>query len=166
MRQLRALNNFLAALLKPLCLLLVLVYSGVVILQVLARNYFLISVPWTDEAALILFGWSVFFGAALGVKSRKHYIVDLFPSEYVKTNTLMDFVANILVLGMVTVLFWGGYLFFEMGIVRKFLSIPLSQSWLYVSMPIATGCMLLFTLENLISDAVKLKALFQGGSRS
>ena len=59
MERLRKLNDFLCFVLTKVCLVMVLLFTCVVIFQVLARNYILVSVPWTDEVALILFVFSV-----------------------------------------------------------------------------------------------------------
>lgn len=162
MKILRSINNAIVSLLKALCLGMVLVYTGVVVFQVLARNYFLISVPWTDEVALILFVWTVFLGAAVAVRQKVHFIVDLFSADRIRLNTFLDVIAGFFVLGMVLVLFYGGILFMPMGLSKTFSSIRVSQGWLYISMPVASGCMLLFTVENMVNDLRKLRRVLRG----
>ncbi len=157
MERLRKLNDFLSLLLTKCCLILVLLFTGVVIFQVLARNYILISVPWTDEVALILFVWSVFLGAAVALRKRMHYIVDLFPSSFERTNSFLDLIASLLVLAVVLVLIYGGSIFAHMGLMRRFSSILVTQSWLFISMPVAGVCMLLFSIENIVGDFNKFR---------
>lgn len=149
--------------LRAMCLVLVSIFTCLVIFQVLARNYLRISVPWTDEMALIFFVWSVMLGAAVGVRKRVHYLVDLFSASWVRLNVVMDIIANILIVIVILVLLWGGVIYFQMGLSRNFNSIIFTMSWLFISLPISAVCMLFFTAENIISDLGRLKKAFSKG---
>jgi TRAP-type C4-dicarboxylate transport system permease small subunit len=159
-------NDILCGVLKVCCLVLCVIFTLVVLFQVLSRNYLLISVPWTDEVALIFFVWSVFLGAALGVRKRSHFLVELFPKSCVRLNSFLDVVSGFLVLGMVGVLLWGGAIFARMGLRRNFSSIIITQMYLFVSMPIAAFCMLLFSIENLAGDLSRFRKALKGGEGS
>lgn len=163
MERLRKLNDFLCFVLTKICLVMVLLFTCVVIFQVLARNYILVSVPWTDEVALILFVWSVFLGAAVALRKRMHYIVDLFPPSCKRTNSFLDLLSSFLVLGVVLVFLYGGSVFAHMGLVRRFSSILVTQSWLFVSMPVAAVCMLLFSIENIANDFARFRNALRRG---
>ena len=164
MQPLKKLNDFLIRILQACCLFLVVVFTFVVCFQVLARNYLEISVPWTDEIALIFFVWSVFLGAAIGLRKRIHFLVDLFPSSWIKLNSFFDLFSSILVIGIVLVFFWGGSIFTHMGLKRNFSSIIVSQAWLFISMPLAAGCMILFSIENIAGDFTRFRNSFRGGN--
>jgi TRAP-type C4-dicarboxylate transport system permease small subunit len=159
-------NDLLCGLLKACCLVLCVVFTLVVLFQVLSRNYLLISVPWTDEIALIFFVWSVFLGAALGVRKRTHFLVELFPKSCVRLNAFLDLTSDLLVLGMAAVFLWGGALFAQMGLRRNFSSIIVTQTYLFISMPIAAFCMLLFSVENLAGDLGRFKKALSGREKS
>ena len=161
---LKKLNNFLIRILQACCLFFVVVFTLIVFFQVLARNYLAISVPWTDEIALIFFVWSVFLGAAIGLRKRSHYMVDLFPKSWVRLNAFFDFFSSVLVIGIVLVLFWGGSIFAHMGLKRNFSSIIVSQAWLFISMPLAAGCMILFSIENIAGDFTRFRNSLRGGT--
>ncbi|MGI6783275.1 MAG: TRAP transporter small permease [Aminivibrio sp.] len=163
MGALKKLNDGLCAILQAICLILVLIFTVTVIFQVAARNYLMISVPWTDEVSVILFIWSVFLGAAVGLRKRSHFLVDLFPESWKKTNSFFDLFSSFLVLGVAVVLLWGGSIFFKMGIKRNFNSIIVSKSWLFVSMPISATCMVLFSIENIVNDIKRFKGFLKGG---
>lgn len=49
----------------------------VFVVQVLARFVFKQPLPWTDEAAIILYLWAVLWGAAVVCKDREHVAFDL-----------------------------------------------------------------------------------------
>jgi TRAP-type C4-dicarboxylate transport system permease small subunit len=149
--------------LRALGLVLVSLFTCIVIFQVLARNYLKISAPWTDEASVIFFIWAVMVGSAVGVRTRVHYLVDLFPASYVRVNAVLDLIAGVLVFGIIIVLFWGGTIYFQMGFSRNFDSIIITMAWLFISLPISTACMFLFTLENFITDIGRVKKAFAKG---
>ncbi|MDR3200307.1 MAG: TRAP transporter small permease subunit [Spirochaetales bacterium] len=166
MKLLEKFNDGLCVVLRAACLVLVIVFTCLVIFQVLARNYILISVPWTDEVAIIFFVWAVMMGSAVGVRKRVHYLVDLFPASYVRVNAVMDLAAGLLMFLIITVLLWGGVVYFKMGLSRNFNSIIITMAWLFICLPISTVCMLLFTLENFLTDIGRLKKAFaKGGSQ-
>jgi TRAP-type C4-dicarboxylate transport system permease small subunit len=165
MKPLKKFNDFLCAVLRAACLVLVSVFSCLVIFQVLARNYLLISVPWTDEVAIIFFIWSVMLGAAVGVRKRIHYLVDLFPASYVRVNTVLDLVAGLLMFFIIAVLLWGGVIYFKMGLSRNFNSVIITMAWLFICLPVSAVCMLLFSVENFLADINKLRtACGKGGA--
>ncbi|NLB83815.1 MAG: TRAP transporter small permease [Synergistaceae bacterium] len=164
MKALKRINDFLIRILLAFCLFLVVVFTLVVFFQVLARNYLVISVPWTDEIALIFFVWSVFLGAAIGLRKRTHYMVDLFPKSWIRLNAFFDLFSSVLVIGMVFVFLWGGSIFAHMGLKRNFSSIIFSQAWLFVSMPLASACMILFSIENIAEDFTRFRNSLRGGT--
>jgi TRAP-type C4-dicarboxylate transport system permease small subunit len=161
--RLKTLNDLLCAVLRVCCLVLVVSFSCCVFFQVLARNYIKISVPWTDEMALVLFVWSVFLGAAVGLRERSHFLVDILPKSMLRANSGLDLFASFMVLFIVVILLIGGITFTRMGLRRNFNSIVIKQAWLFVSMPVSAFCMILFSIENIITDIGKVKSAARKG---
>ena len=60
------------------------VMFGAALLQVMARYVFLISIPWTEELARMLFAWSMLLGIAVGIRRREHVrvmaLLERFPA--------------------------------------------------------------------------------------
>ncbi len=50
----------------------------VFLVQIAARFVFNLPLPWTDEAAVILYLWVILWAAALMVQEREHVMFDLF----------------------------------------------------------------------------------------
>ncbi|MDR1626372.1 MAG: TRAP transporter small permease subunit [Spirochaetia bacterium] len=163
MEVLKKINDVLCMVLRAVGLVLVSLFTGIVMFQVIARNYIKISVPWTDEASVIFFIWAVMVGSAVGVRKRLHYLVDIFPASYVRVNALMDLFAGVLVFAIIVVLFWGGLIYFEMGFSRNFDSIIITMAWLFISLPVSAFCMILFTIENILIDIGRVKKAFTNG---
>lgn len=73
----------------------------VFVIQVAARFVFNYPLAWTDEAAVILYLWSVLWGAALVCKDREHVAFDLlYQSVSPRTRRAMALLAAILVGGL------------------------------------------------------------------
>lgn len=77
MNALVRINNFAAAAVKVLVVLMVLVMLGALSAQVLLRYAFDITLSWSEELSLGLFTWTVLLMAALGVREGFHVRMSL-----------------------------------------------------------------------------------------
>ncbi len=162
MNTLRAINKILDCIFKKACVSLLLIFTLVVLLQILSRNYIKIPMVWTQEVSLLCFLWSVYMGTAIAIRSRQHYIVELFPSKFVYTNKIMEMFADLFIFSLIIVLIVGGVKFTQMGGSRNFISIPLSMAWLFVAMPLSGVAMFLFGVENVVDDFINFKKRTKG----
>jgi len=81
--------------------LLFLALFGVFIVQIVARFGFDKPLPWTDEAAVILYLWVILWTAAWVVPEREHVVFDLvWNSVNVRTRQVMRIAGNLLVGGL------------------------------------------------------------------
>ncbi len=70
----------------------------VFIVQITARFGFNKPLPWTDEAAVILYIWVILWAAAVVVPEREHVVFDLlWNSVGVRGRQLMRIVGNLLI---------------------------------------------------------------------
>jgi len=87
-----------------------------VTLQVFSR--FLDWLPhyiWTEEMARLLFIWMVMFGAMLGVRESRHFIVDLWPSNTGRLSAALHLFASVCVLVFALIFVWYGIEFTRFG---------------------------------------------------
>lgn len=76
----------------------------VFIIQIIARFFFNKPLPWTDEAAVILYVWVILWAAAAVVPEREHVVFDLvWNSVNMRTRQAMRIVGNLLVGGLALV---------------------------------------------------------------
>jgi TRAP-type C4-dicarboxylate transport system permease small subunit len=76
----------------------------VFILQVTARFGFNKPLPWTDEAAVVLYVWVILWSAATIVPEREHVVFDLLWNRAGKrTRLVMRIVGNLMVGGLAAV---------------------------------------------------------------
>ena len=55
--------------------------TAVVGLQVVNRLALHLPIIWSEEAARFLFFWVVLLGAAIGVRQRRHFVLDVAPKR-------------------------------------------------------------------------------------
>lgn len=151
-------NNLIERLLAIVCVLLLATFIIVVFVKVIARNYFDIPMVWADEFSLLCFLWTVFLGAAIALRHKKHFIVDLAPSK-VKLNLGFDILSHFIVLSLIYVMIVYGYKFTISGLSRASNSLPFSLAYFFAPIPVAGVAMLLFTIELIISDTKKFLKL-------
>lgn len=73
----------------------------VFIVQITARFGFNRPLPWTDEAAVILYVWAILWGAAFMVPEREHVVFDLvWNSVNQRTRQVMRVLGNLMVGGL------------------------------------------------------------------
>ncbi|MBE0627707.1 MAG: TRAP transporter small permease [Burkholderiales bacterium] len=77
MRALLSINNFAAAAVKVLVVVMVVVMLGALSAQVFLRYAFNVTLSWSEELSLGLFTWTVLLMAALGVKEGFHVRMSL-----------------------------------------------------------------------------------------
>jgi len=76
----------------------------VFIVQITARFGFNQPLPWTDEAAVILYIWVILWAAALMVPEREHVVFDLvWNSIGYRARQVMRIVGNLLIGGLALV---------------------------------------------------------------
>lgn len=76
----------------------------VFIVQITARFGFNKPLPWTDEAAVILYVWVILWAAAFIVPEREHVVFDLvWNSVNQRTRQVMKIAGNLLIGGLALV---------------------------------------------------------------
>ena len=153
---LKNLNDGIERIIAGTALLLLSAFIVVVFLQVIARNYLKISLIWTDEVAVMAFVWSVFLGAAVAVRRGKHYVVEVLPSKFVRTNAVLKVCANLVILLFVYVMVRHGIRFAVMGLSRFSTAIAIPRFYYFAAVPISGVVMVLFQIEVIITDVTAL----------
>src|SRR5688500_17827026 len=96
--------------------------TAVVALQVVSR--FILHLPflWSEEVARFLFFWVVMLGAAMGVKSRRHFVIDVTMGRMQRLGRtgrfLFDIVPDACVLGFSILLVVLGFEYARSGLLR------------------------------------------------
>ena len=73
----RRASRFWLAINRVIATVLFALLTGVVALQVLTRFVLHAPIIWSEEVARFLFFWVVLLGAAMSVKDRRHFVIDV-----------------------------------------------------------------------------------------
>ena len=127
-----------------------LVFIVVVLFQVGSRNLFPGTFVWTDEIAMFCFVWSVFLGAAVGYRRGVHYVVEILPPSFVRTNRVLMIVAALLCLPMIWVFVVNGWSYADRSWRRYSFSLGYPMFYQNIVVPISGAAMALFSIELLV----------------
>lgn len=123
------------------------------LLQVIYRYILQQPLPWSQEALMISFVYSVLFGAAIAIKNNEHLTVDLF-ENLSKPLTLFLYFLEFSVVGMVIiVLMYYGYILVMENLQsgQTFASLPIKKAYVYSAIPISAFFMLFFHIKKVFS---------------
>jgi TRAP-type transport system small permease protein len=128
----------------------------VVALQILTR--FVLHEPfiWSEEVARFLFFCVVLLGAAISVKRRRHFVLDVTGGLRVRLRRvgrlLFDAVPDACVLGFSLFLLVQGIGYTRVGLFRVATNSGLSMGLVYLAIPVFAGLAVLYAAGNLVRD--------------
>jgi TRAP-type C4-dicarboxylate transport system permease small subunit len=144
----------------------VLFFAGltlVVTLQVLTRFVFHAPFIWSEEAARFLFFWVVMLGAAMSVRTRRHFVVDITSGHAARWGRagrfLFDIIPGICILAFSAFLLVQGIGYARVGLLRTATNLQISMSLVYAAIPAFALLSVLYSAANLVQD---LAAFVQG----
>lgn len=155
-------NDIIEKILRIFSVILMTILIVTVFTDVIVRNVIKKPIIWSTEVALISFIWAIFIGSAIAVRHRRHYIVEVVPMHWVKTNITLDIIADIASFALLYIMVISGIKFTQMGMIRYTVSLALPQSVMYVAIPISGFIMTLFNIEQLIYNVKKLHGVITG----
>lgn len=160
MKALKKFNDILEKIFTVISVILLTIFIVVVFVEVIARNVLKVPILWSTEVSLMTFIWAVFLGAAIAVRKKRHYIVELFPEQnFKKLNIIFDIFSDIAIFGIIYVMIFNGYTFAKMGLTRYSTSLSLPQTYFFACIPVSGVAMALFGIEWLFKDIARLGKL-------
>lgn len=154
------LKNLIDNIENYICRFLLVAFSSILFIQIIAREIFNHSISWSEESAVYLFVWFVFFGASNAIRIEAHNRID-FQYKYLPKNivTLFKLVAELAWLVFNLYFFYLSYdfVFNKMNLYWKSQTIGIPMKMIYMIMPIA------FFLMTLRHVQVNLKKILNRG---
>ena len=133
----------------------------VVICATVFTRYMLNLVPsWSEEVPRYMLVWITYLGASLCVRYQEHISLDIFFKLLpVRLRKFGHLVLNLMV-GVVGVIM----VVYGLGLLRQFgedlmESIPVTNFWLYLAMPISGALIILYVIEEVWRGILGLNAL-------
>lgn len=150
------------------------VYVGAVIsgamfvvlgMQVVSRYVFNSSFSWSEELALILFVWSIYFGSVAAVKRHQHLRLEIFIAKLKpRTRLVFDLIANIFFAGFSCIVIVG-----VMPIIQRLMRSGTSTAvmgipkWInYSILPVMFALMVF----RLIQDSIERVKIYNSGKNA
>ena len=122
-------------------------------LQVIYRFILRAPLVWSEEMALFLFQWGVFMGAALAVRQRGHFGLDIFirrlPASIVKP---LDKFGQVVVFCLAGGLVIWGYQISQMTMLQEYPTLQFPVGYCYLGIPVSGAFMAIFAVINEIED--------------
>lgn len=128
----------------------------VVTLQVVTR--FILHLPflWSEELARFLFIWVVMLGASMGVRNRRHFVVDVTMGRTQrlgpKGRLLFDVIPDACVLAFSIFLLVVGVGYAQSGLLRTATHSGISMGLVYYSIVVFAVLSVVYALTNLLRD--------------
>jgi len=149
--------NFISAVVRYVILVMTSCIFIIVLFTVFSRYLFNYVASWSEEVPRYLLVWIGFLGAALAVRQNEHIGFDYIFNKLPPTG--QKILALLLNLGIVII----GLIMLVYGIdfVKQFggdwmESIPYTNIWFYISLPISGALILLYVLRDEIRGIMSL----------
>ena len=143
--------------------------TAVVSLQVVNRGVLHLSFIWSEEAARFLFFWVVLIGAALGVRKRRHFVLDLSMGRADHGRSALRLVRGLIpdlcVLGFSVFLLVQGIDYAQTGVLRTATNSHVSMALVYTAIPVFAALAIVYAAGNLMADWRAYRAGGQMGQR-
>lgn len=146
---------------RLLCGLITVIVGALLVpvtLQIVSRYTDLIPTwMWTEEAARFFLIWMIMLGAAIAVRVRGHFDIDLLPEPKTPRGKIIArLFVDIVVAAFGTAFFWisSNYAFDARTEVSEITE--MSMALMYVAFPISSAGWLLFLGEQIFDDLTEL----------
>jgi len=136
--------------------------TAVVALQVLNRLVLHLPIIWSEEAARFLFFWVVLLGAALSVRRRRHFVLDLTGRRDRVAGgiagLLRDLLPDVCVLAFSAFLLVQGIGYTHTGFLRTAANSGISMGYVYAAIPVFAALSMVYTAVTLLADVRAFRA--------
>lgn len=157
-----SLKKYLSIFFETISVIAFCVIIILLILQVLFRYVFRVSVPWTEELARYFTIWMVYLGAALAYNDDDHIKIDFFIKKF-KNKILIKFVEylEMVVISIFALSLWlGALLLVEVGMRDWASTLPIQMGWVYLALPVSLIIIIVFIILKSLThsfDNLKVK---------
>ena len=165
LRQFDRFVALIAAIVRFVCIVLTIALFTIVVVAIIFRYGFGQAVSWTEEVPRYLLIWISFLATASCVLRREHVGFDvLFNALPQRARKILGVFLTLLIFGFGWVVFRYGIVFVQDFGPDLMETIPYTNYWYYVVMPISGFLIMLFSLKLMIDEIVKSDAGALSGS--
>jgi len=132
------------------------VLTAVVVLQVVNRLVLHLPLIWSEEVARFAFFWVVLLGAAISVRRRRHFVLDILPRHAQAGPRAWHFVLDVFpdlcVLGFAVFLLVQGLEYVRAGALRTATNSRINMAFVYAAIPLFAVLTVAYSALNLVGD--------------
>jgi TRAP-type transport system small permease protein len=162
-----ALNRFvngIVAVVRWTCIVQVIALFIIVVVAVIARYVFGQAVSWTEEVPRYLLIWISFLAGAVCVLKREHVAFDLLFYALPKApRRVLALILGGLIAGFGWVMFRYGIVFVQDFGSDLMETIPYTNIWYYVAMPVSGFLIMIFALKLMVDEFTDRDVAAPGG---
>ena len=131
---------------------LLMAFTGIILVDVVCRYWLHIPLNWAAESCILLFQWTVFLGAALSVRRRSHFALDLIVRRFPPPGRrATEGCVLLLVAGAAALLLLLGVGMTQRSWPSRYPTLPLSHGVAYLGIPVSAALMVLFIMEHAVA---------------
>ncbi len=157
-RALAAIDAFLVACFKWLCVVLFVVLTLIITANIFVRYVPVMSLHWLDEIVELSFAWMVFFGSAAVWILKGHFSAGDWISKLIKNPKWIAFYR--LVVDCISFAFIAIFFRYSVQLVARSSEVTavfeFPKKIIYACMPISAGVMLLYSLRFIVEGIVRM----------
>lgn len=158
-RGLSSVNAFLAGVARISVAIMLVVNLSIVFAGVIFRYVFGQPLGWVYEVAIFLMMWSAFVGSAALSRDKAHVSLDFIILKFpVRVREGIRAVLEIAVIVLLVVIIQSSLTMIQGLMASKSAYLRLPMVWVYSSVPVGMGMVLLQQIEHLISQCVTVAA--------
>jgi TRAP-type C4-dicarboxylate transport system permease small subunit len=167
METLSRLNSLLFKIIKEIMIIIGFFLIALTFIGVILRYVFGTSIIWAYEVSMMLLVWVSFLGAAIAVQTKSHVNFDLFVSKIPeRTRKWIILLKDLIILAFLVIGIYYGYRVFGQTMRQSMQTINLPVGLLYLALPVAFIPMILFYIEELLTEfKPKSQGADQGGMK-
>lgn len=115
-------------------------------------------IQWAVDISQILFAWIIFLGADLALQEKKHIGIEFFEQHFPqKCRIYLQLLWGILIAIFLGVCIYFGIQLCLSNYLRRFNSLPISYSWMTLSVPVGSLLMFITNIEQLYQNILLLR---------
>jgi len=130
--------------------------TAVVALQVLNRLVLHLPLIWSEEVARFLFFWVVLLGAAMSVRTRRHFVLDVTMGRRRRARgrvgLALGLVPHLCVLGFSVFLLVQGIAYARVGSLRTATNSGINMALVYAAIPTFAALTIAYSVLNIRRD--------------
>jgi TRAP-type C4-dicarboxylate transport system permease small subunit len=134
----------------------------VVALQVLTRFVLHVPMIWSEEAARFLFFWVVLLGAAMSVRTRRHFAIDVTMGRErawgPRKRLALELIPDLVVLGFSILLLVQGVGYARVGLHRVATNSQVNMAVVYGAIPVFAALSIVYSAGNLVRAAAAFRS--------